>query len=84
MELLSVICLISSTEPLERGLSLLDTIIARLYVLANGLLRAAHVSHDKVGRQRVESPGDTLHRTVEALQVDGHVGSVLVGQWWMR
>ena len=62
----------------------MDTIIARLYVLANGLLRAAHVSHDKVGRQRVESPGDTIHRTVEALQVDGHVGSVLVGQWWMR
>lgn len=47
---------------------------------ADGLLRAAHVSHDKVGRQRVEPPGDTLHRTVEALQVDGHVGFVLIGQ----
>ena len=39
----------------------MDTIIARLYVLANGLLRAAHVSHDKVGRQRVESPGDNTN-----------------------
>ena len=31
---MSAICRISSTEPLERGLSLLDTIMARLYVLS--------------------------------------------------
>ena len=46
----------------------------------NGLLRAAHVRHDKVSRQRVESSGDTFHRTVEALQVDGDVCSLSVGQ----
>lgn len=50
---------------------------------ADYLLRAAHIGHDKIGRQRVEPSGDTLHRTVEALQINGDVGPVLAGQWWI-
>ena len=39
------ICRISSTEPLARGLSLLDTIIARLYVLSCACISVeAHAS----------------------------------------
>ena len=43
---------------------------------ADGLFRAAAVSHHKAGVQRVQPPLYTLHRGIEGLQVNGDIGSV--------
>ena len=43
---------------------------------ADGLFRAAAVSHHKAGVQRVQPPLHALHRGIEGLQVNGDIGSV--------
>ena len=43
---------------------------------ADGLLRAAGISHYQIGSQRVKTTLDTLHRGVERLEVDSDVCAV--------
>ena len=44
----------------------------------DGLLRAAQISHNEIGGERIEPAVHTLHGGVERLQVDGDIGSLLL------